>query len=68
MIEQRIADLETRLAFQDDIIQQLNDVLCRQQDQIDRLQLVYRELLQVVEMLSDRQDGDVAGQRPPPHY
>ena len=68
MIEQRIADLEFRLAFQDDAIRQLNDVLCRQQDQIDRLQLVYRELLQVVELLLDHRNGDVTGQRPPPHY
>ena len=37
MDEDRLVEIETRLAFQEDTLQQLNDVICRQQDQIDRL-------------------------------
>ncbi|WXL24323.1 SlyX family protein [Ectopseudomonas mendocina] len=66
-IEQRVNDLEMRLAFQDDTIQALNDVLYEQQRLIERLQM------QVV-ALSKRQD-EVSAQFgieedvvPPPHY
>ena len=38
-LELRINDLESRLAFQDDTIQALNDVLVDQQRLLDRLQL-----------------------------
>ena len=38
-LEARVMDLESRLAFQDDTIQALNDVLVDQQRLLDRLQL-----------------------------
>ena len=66
-LEVRITDLETRLAFQDDTIQALNDVLVAQQRVLERLQLQ-------VEMLSKRQDelqgqfGIDEDEAPPPHY
>lgn len=65
--EQRITDLESRLAFQDDTIQALNDVLVAQQRELERLQLQ-------VEALAKRQE-EASGQfevsedeAPPPHY
>ena len=36
-MENRIIDIETRLAFQDDTINQLSDVIYRQQQQIDQV-------------------------------
>jgi hypothetical protein len=38
-LESRVMELESRLAFQDDTIQALNDVLVTQQRSIDRLEL-----------------------------
>lgn len=66
-LEQRIADLETRLAFQDDTIQALNDVLVAQQAAIDRLQAQLKVLARRQE---DMQSGiGVEGdEAPPPHY
>ena len=66
-LEMRINELESRLAFQDDTIQALNDVLVAQQRLLDRLQL---QLM----ALSKRQDeqqsqfGMEENQAPPPHY
>jgi len=44
-LEARVMDLESRLAFQDDTIQALNDVLVSQQNAVDRLQLQMAALL-----------------------
>ena len=37
MNDDRLVEVETKLAYQEDTIQQLNEVICRQQDQIDAL-------------------------------
>ncbi|MGE8096469.1 SlyX family protein [Pseudomonas fluorescens] len=66
-LEERITELESRLAFQDDTIEAMNDVLVTQQRVVERLQLQ-------VEALFKRQE-EAAGQfesfeeeAPPPHY
>lgn len=66
-IDERINELESRLAFQDDTIQALNDELVVQQRLIERLQMQ-------VAALAKRQD-EVSSQfrlaeseAPPPHY
>ncbi|BAN50166.1 SlyX family protein [Metapseudomonas resinovorans] len=66
-LETRIADLESRLAFQDDTIQALNDVLVEQQRVVDRLQLQLAALAKrQEELLSQYGPGD--DEAPPPHY
>ena len=44
-IEERINDLQSRLAFQDDTIQALNDALVAQQRLLERLQLQVAALI-----------------------
>jgi len=36
-MEKRLIELETRLAFQEDTVEELNEMVIRQQQQIDRL-------------------------------
>jgi SlyX protein len=65
-LEQRVIELESRLAFQDDTIAALNDVVVAQQRDIERLQ-------QQVAVLARRQEEMVGqfgieGDAPPPHY
>ncbi|WP_339487338.1 SlyX family protein [Pseudomonas sp. EL_65y_Pfl2_R95] len=66
-MERRVVELEMRLAFQDDTIQSLNDVLVEQQRHVEQLQLQ-------VAALAKRQQ-EINGQfeiaeddAPPPHY
>lgn len=66
-LEQRIADLEARLAFQDDTIQTLSDVLVAQQRTVDRLQAQLGLLARRQEDLQSRVEGE-GGEAPPPHY
>ncbi|KIQ06276.1 MULTISPECIES: SlyX family protein [Pseudomonas] len=66
VLEDRIVELESRQAFQDDTIQALNDALVEQQKLIERLQLH-------MQALAKRQDevspfGSAQDEAPPPHY
>jgi SlyX protein len=65
--ERRLTELEIKASFTEDLVDQLNEVLVRQQQQID---LLIREITQ----LRDRapEDGVTAGrslrEELPPHY
>lgn len=66
-IEERINDLQSRLAFQDDTIQALNDALVAQQRQLERLQLQMTALIKRQEEVGS-QFGMAEDEAPPPHY
>ena len=65
-IDERMAELEIRQAFQDDALQTLSDVIADQQKQID---LLRRELerLQARQEEQSQQFQEVPNE-PPPHY
>ena len=65
-LQDRVMDLESRLAFQDDTIQALNDVLVDQQRLLDRLQLQLAALAR----RQDEQQNQFGSEdnQPPPHY
>jgi SlyX protein len=65
-MEERIIELETRLAFQEDLLQKLDDVIIRQQQEIDELKT---QLIRINQQLSEV-GGQVDSQTdaPPPHY
>lgn len=66
-LEQRIVDVEARLAFQDDTIQTLNDVLVAQQRTVDRLQAQLEVLARRQNDMQNRMGGE-DDEAPPPHY
>ncbi|MCQ4288862.1 SlyX family protein [Pseudomonas stutzeri] len=66
-LEQRITDLEARLAFQDDAIQTLSDVLFAQQRAVERLQAQLGVLARRQEDMQSRMGGE-EDEAPPPHY
>lgn len=68
-LEARVAELETQLAFQDDLHQRLDETVARQ----DREILELRQRLQLMaDRLKDLGDvavpGEVAVDEVPPHY
>lgn len=65
--EQRLTDLETRIAFQEDSIQTLSDELYRQQKELERVQQLCNLMLQQLQdMPSSGAPGPV--DEKPPHY
>ena len=66
-LEARVMGLESRLAFQDDTIQALNDVLVAQQNAVDRLQMQMTALLKRQEEMGGQFES-FEEEAPPPHY
>jgi SlyX protein len=69
MSEERLVEIETKIAFQEQVIQDLNDVLCEQQQEIERLGTNYEILVKRVKELSEFTPGiDAPANNKPPHY
>jgi SlyX protein len=68
MMEERLTEIESRVAFQDDTIQQLNDVIVRQQHDIEHLKEELQLLKQQIETLAPSLVVDQSQETPPPHY
>ncbi|SHE20544.1 SlyX family protein [methanotrophic endosymbiont of Bathymodiolus puteoserpentis (Logatchev)] len=72
MSEDRLISIEIKIAYQEDTIAQLNDIVCKQQNQIDALENLTQQLLGRVRDLSDTapQSGNalLAADERPPHY
>ena len=66
-LEDRVTDLESQLAFQDDTIQALSDVLAVQQREVERLQLQMAALLKRQEEMVGQFESSEE-EAPPPHY
>ena len=68
MLENRIKELETKIAFQEQLLDELNHALVQQQFDIDKMQV---QLRYMVNKLKDFQSSNIASQSeetPPPHY
>jgi SlyX protein len=66
-LEQRITDLEIKASFAEDTVEQLNQVVVRQQAQIDRL---VQELVELRDRAASADPGGFRSLRDelPPHY
>ena len=66
----RLEELESRLAFQDDLIESLNDVVARQDREIQGLRAKLKDLDERLRDLADfaSSPGSSAEHETPPHY
>ena len=64
----RIAELETTLAFQDDLLQSLNQVVIRQEEQILQITRELKSLREQVASMSPEPGISNSEEAPPPHY
>lgn len=67
MTEDKLIDIETRLAYQDDAIQALSDVVYQQQKQLDRMEKQLQLMLGKLQDLGQNQATKIDHERPP-HY
>ncbi|EMR12301.1 hypothetical protein MPL1_11003 [Methylophaga lonarensis MPL] len=66
-MQEDIIELQTRLAFQDTVIEELNLALISQQQQIDKLELRIEKILLQMEAMQQPQ-ANPGLEPPPPHY
>jgi len=67
MSDARLTELETKLAFAEDLLETLNQIVVRQQDQIDSLQ---QQLRLLNDRMKDSRPDETRTPRDeiPPHY
>lgn len=63
-----LVELETRLAFQEQTIDELNQALIQQQFALDKLQMQVRHLAEKLQGVADSNVASRAEETPPPHY
>lgn len=70
--QEQLIELQTQFAFQEDLLQALNEVVTMQQSQIDALQrelsLHRDKLTHVLENLPASGEGSSIEEERPPHY
>lgn len=73
VIEQRLVDLEMRVAFQEQALHELSDALAASRDEESRNALLLHRMLEELRQLRGAMatsplTGDAAHEPPPPHY
>ncbi|HCF7754949.1 TPA: SlyX family protein [Vibrio cholerae] len=67
-LQERIEDLECKLAFQEQTIETLNDALTQQQLLISKMQDQMKYVVGKVKNMDTSTLADPAHETPPPHY
>lgn len=68
MNEDRIIEIETKVAYQEHAISELSDVIYRQQQQIDKLERLCNSLTDRLQDVAESTSTDKGGYEKPPHY
>jgi len=68
MTDKRITELETKVAYQEHTIQELNDVIYKQQQQIDKVEIMCQHLMGRIQALSESTGAEQPANEKPPHY
>ncbi|MDP2760683.1 MAG: SlyX family protein [Sideroxyarcus sp.] len=68
MTDERLIHIEEKITFQEDQIEELNKTVYQQQQKLERLEAICRELAGQIRSLSESgNEGPSANERPP-HY
>ncbi len=68
MSEDRIEKIETKLAFQEDLIDELNKTIYQQQQKIELLEATCKALARNISSLAEAMSANKGGHEKPPHY
>ena len=68
MSDERLIHIETKLAHQEQLLLELNEVITDQQARIMQLEEQYRVLVERVRSLGEAVPASDPGQERPPHY
>jgi SlyX protein len=67
-MKDRITDIEIQLMHHENTIQQLNEVVTRQQTEIENLQADFKQMMEHLQKIYPSVVREVQDEEPPPHY
>ena len=69
MIEERLENIETKVSYQEDQIEELNKTVYQQQQKLERLDAICEALARQMRSLAEAgNDGKSPANERPPHY
>ena len=68
LTEERLMELEIKLSYQEDLLQELNSIVASQQKQISQLEGTFRLLYERMKSISVEDGTNQTDNQPPPHY
>lgn len=67
-MEQRLIELETKLAFQESALQELNDLVYQQSQRLDKLEALFDRVAERLREVSEHIRPESPANERPPHY
>ncbi|MBI3903343.1 MAG: SlyX family protein [Nitrosomonadales bacterium] len=68
MIEQRLINIETKITYQEDLVEELNKTVYQQQKKLERLEATCEALARHIASLADSVSESKSVNERPPHY
>jgi SlyX protein len=68
MIEKRLVNIEAKITFQEDLIEELNKTVYQQQQRLDRLEAICEALARHIQSLAEEGNESKPANERPPHY
>jgi len=68
MMNERLVNIETKISFQEDLIEELNKVVYQQQKKLNQLEVMCISLANHIRSLSETENEIGVSNERPPHY
>lgn len=68
MIDARLENIETKISYQEDLIEELNKVVYQQQQKLNQLEAVCKSLSRHIQSLAEAGNESKTTSEMPPHY
>jgi SlyX protein len=68
MIEERLVNIETKITYQEDLIEELNKTVYQQQIKLERLEAICESLARQIQSLAEAGHESKPANERPPHY
>jgi len=68
MNEERLENIEAKITFQEDLIEELNKTVYRQQQKLARLEEMYKTLARHIQLQAEEGNESKPVNERPPHY
>lgn len=69
MSEERLVNIETKIAYQEDLIEELNKTIYQQQQKLERLEATCEALAgHIASLYESAHEGEAVVNERPPHY